>query len=205
MAVKNAYSIGETFSNIISLIYTKMFYKGARLIRRPIFVRSKKLLQYGEGFTTGYNCRFEMFDGGKGHAKKLNIGKNCKVGDYVHIAAGESVRIGDNVLMGSKILITDLNHGNYSEMCINSAPHIPPDSRPIHTEAVSIGNNVWLGDNVCILPGVTIGDGCIIGANAVVNKDIDSNCIAAGSPARVVKKYYEESKTWINVIKADLD
>lgn len=205
MSVKNTYSLSETFRNIISLIYTKIFYKGARLIRRPIFIRGKRFFEYGEGFTTGYNCRFEMFDSKKDHAKKLNIGKNCKIGDYIHIAAGESVSIGDNVLMGSKILITDLNHGNYSEMCIDSAPHIPPDSRPIHTEAVSIGNNVWIGDNVCILPGVTIGDGCIIGANAVVNKDIDSNCIAIGSPARVVKKYDEESKAWIKVIKVVSD
>lgn len=197
MMVKNDYTLGEFISNVISLIYTKLFYKGARLIRRPIFVRGKKYLKYEEGLTTGYNCRIEMFDTGKGGEKKLIIGKNCKIGDYVHIAAGESVKIGNNVLMGSKILISDLNHGNYSGVCKESVPNIPPDKRPLHTSPVVIGNNVWLGDNVCVLPGVTIGDGCIIGANSVVTKDIPNKSIATGSPAKVIKVYDQNLNIWI--------
>lgn len=74
-------------------------------------------MKYKEGLTTGYNCGIDMFDTGKGEDKKLIIGKNCKIGDYVYIAASEQVKIGDNVLMGSKILISDLNHGNYSDIC----------------------------------------------------------------------------------------
>lgn len=201
MVTKNTYTLGETIKNTISLIYTKIFYKGARLIRRPIFVRGRSYLKYEEGLTTGYNCRIEMFDTGKGDEKKLIIGKNCKIGDYVHIAAGERVVIGDNVLMGSKILISDLNHGNYSDVCEESMPNIPPDKRPIHTKPVVIGDNVWLGDNVCILMGVTIGSGCIIGANSVVNRDLPKNCIAAGSPAKIVKIYDEKNKIWIKATK----
>lgn len=198
MAAKNTYSLYETITNVISLIYTKLFYKSARLIRRPIFVRGKKYLEYEEGLTTGYNCRIEMFDTGKNVGKKLIIGKNCKMGDYVHIAAGERVEIGENVLMGSKILISDLNHGNYSEVCPESTPDTAPDKRPIHTKPVAIGNNVWLGDNVCILQGVKIGDGCIIGANSVVTKDIPKNSIAIGSPAKVTKVYDESLKVWLS-------
>jgi acetyltransferase-like isoleucine patch superfamily enzyme len=199
--LKNGYGLGEFFGNAISFAFTKLFYKGARLIRRPIYVRGKKFLQYGEGFTTGYNCRLEMFDTGVGSEKKLFIGKNCKIGDYVHIAAGERVSIGDNVLMASKIFISDLNHGDYSDTSTDSTPDVPPDDRPIHTKPVSIGNNVWIGDNSCILLGVTIGDGSIIGANSVVNRDIPKNCIAVGSPARVVKMYDEELKAWVKVGK----
>ncbi len=114
MIMKNGYGFGEIFKNVISLVYTKIFYKGARLIRRPIYVRGKKFLSYGEGLTTGYNCRLEMFDTGINEDKKLIIGKNCKIGDYVHISAGESVTIGDNCLMASKIFISDSNHGEYS-------------------------------------------------------------------------------------------
>ena len=199
MKTKNHYSLSEFFKNIISLIYTKIFFKRARLIRRPIFIRGKKHFKYGEGLTTGYNCRLEMFSDKRVSDKKIILGKNCKIGDYVHIAAAECVSIGNNVLMGSKILITDLNHGNYSGMEEQSSPDIPPDKRPLQTKAVTIGDNVWLGDNVCILSGVKIGDGCIIGANSVVNKDIRENSIAIGSPAKIIKVYDENTKTWMKI------
>ena len=106
--MKNDYTLSEVIGNIKSMIYTRIFYKGARLIRRPIFMRGKKRLKFGEGLTTGYNCRIEIF--GSGCEKKLIIGNNCKIGDYVHIAVGEKVIIGENVLIGSKVLISDLNH-----------------------------------------------------------------------------------------------
>lgn len=197
--MKNGYGLGEIIKNTISLIYTKIFYKGARLIRRPIYVRGKNYFKYGKGFTTGYNCRLEMFDIGKGKEKKLIVGENCKIGDYVHIAVGEEVIIGDNVLIGSKVLISDLNHGNYSGEDDHSNPNNQPDNRVIKTSPVLIGDNVWIGDNVCILKGVKIGDGCIIGANSVVNKDIRKNCIVAGSPARVIKEFDEEKNIWRRV------
>jgi acetyltransferase-like isoleucine patch superfamily enzyme len=116
--MKNRYSLGEIFTKTISLIYTKMVFKGARFIRRPIYVRGKNFMKYCEGFTTGYGCRLEMFDAGLGGSKKFIIGKNCKIGDHVHIAAGERISIGENVLMASKIFISDLSHGNYSETLI---------------------------------------------------------------------------------------
>ncbi|MEK4994793.1 DapH/DapD/GlmU-related protein [Paenibacillus sp. FSL H7-0918] len=193
----NNYGLGEILKNMISLIYTRIFYKGARLVRRPIYVRGKRFLDYGQGFTTGYNCRFEMFDSGSGSNKKIIIGDKCKFGDYVHIASGEKVLIGNNCLLASKIFISDISHGNYSDSSLSSTPDVPPDERPIFSRPVSIGNNVWIGENVCILPGVSIGNGCIIGANSVVNKDIPENCIAVGSPAKVVKKYNDITKKWV--------
>ena len=194
--MKNGYGIGEIFKNSIAFIYTKIFYKGARLIRRPIYVRGKKFLQYGEGFTTGYSCRLEMFDTSIGEEKKLIIGKNCKIGDCVHIAAGEKVIIGDNCLIASNIYISDINHGDYSGDFEHSAPDIPPDNRKLYTKPIFIGNNVWIGENVCILSGVNIGNGCIIGANSLVNKDVPENSIAIGTPVKVIKKYDVKIKRW---------
>lgn len=197
--MKNGYGLGEIFKNAISLVYTRIFYKGARLLRRPIYVRGKKFLQFGEGLTTGYSCRLEMFDTGVGEAKKLIIGKNCKIGDNVHIAAGEKVTIGDNCLMASKIYISDINHGDYSGNVEYSPPDIPPDARPLYTRSVSIGDNVWIGENVCILPGVNIGNGCVIGASSVVNKHFPDNCIVAGSPAKVIKRWDAELRMWVRI------
>ncbi|MCB2306043.1 acetyltransferase [Clostridium estertheticum] len=199
--MKNGYGFGEIVNNAISLLFTKLFYKGARLIRRPIFIRGKNFFEYGEGFTTGYNCRIEMFNIGNTVGKKLIIGKNCKIGDYVHIAAGERVIIGDNCLLASKIYISDINHGDYSGNVEGSSPDIPPDSRPLCTKAVSIGNNVWIGENVCILPGVNIGDGCVIGANAVVNKDMPNSCIVVGCPAKVIKRFNYVTAEWKKIKK----
>lgn len=199
MKVKNKYGLYEKFNNALSFMYTKFFYKGARLVRRPVFIRGKHLIHFGDGFTTGYNCRIEAFETEKGKNKRIIFGENCKMGDYVHIAGGESVNIGNNVLMGSKILVTDISHGSYNGDALDSSPQIPPDERPINTSPVNIGSNVWVGDNVCILAGVNIGDGCVIGANSLVNKDIPNDSIAVGSPAKVVKKYSYEFEKWIKI------
>lgn len=192
--MKNNYSFSEIISSIYALLCTKLFYKGARLIRRPIYVRGKSSLYYGKGLTTGHACRFDLVGNNK---KTLQIGENCEIGDNVHIVAHEEVKIGNNCLMASKIFITDTNHGNYSGDDRNiSDPFTPPNNRPLFTNPVFIGNNVWLGENVCILPGVNIGDGCIIGANSVVNKNIPAYCIAVGSPAKVVKSWDKEMRLW---------
>jgi len=197
--MKNKYSISEILGNMVSLIYTKLFYKDARLIRRPIHIRGKRYLQYGKGLTTGYNCRLEMFNNDSRVEKMLFIGSNCKMGDYVHIAVGERIIIGNNCLIASNVLISDLNHGDYSDFSVCSAPNIPPDERLICTKPILIGDNVWIGENVCVLLGVSIGSGCVIGANSLVNKNIPDNCIAVGSPARIVKIYDNNLKGWIRV------
>jgi len=195
--MKNIYSLSETISTAYALFCTRLFYKGARLVRRPFYCRGKSRLQFAEGFTTGHHCRFDLLGEDGDNSKKLVIGKNCKLGDNVHIVANGKVIIGDNCLMASKIFISDTNHGEYSKVTIDSSPYIPPDERPLYTEPVIIGNNVWIGENACILLGVKIGDGCIIGANSVVNRDIPDNCIVAGSPARVIKEWNEELKMWL--------
>jgi acetyltransferase-like isoleucine patch superfamily enzyme len=198
--MKNNYSLSETISTAYALLCTKLFYKGARLVRRPFYCRGKSRLQFGEGFTTGHHCRFDLLGEEGDHSKKLVIGKKCKLGDNVHIVANESVIIGDNCLMASKIFISDTNHGEYSKVTTNSSPDIPPDDRPLYMKPVRIGNNVWIGENVCILFGVTIGEGCIIGANSVVNRNIPRNCIAAGLPAKVIKRWNTELNLWENIL-----
>ena len=81
-------------------------------------------------------------------------------------------------------IITDNFHGSntLAELVI------PADERKLYSKGpVIIGNNVWTGRNVCIMPGITIGDGAIIGANAVVTKDVPANSIVGGVPAEIIK------------------
>jgi len=197
--MNNAYSLSETMSNLYALICTKIFYRGARLIRRPFYCRGKSRLQFDKGLTIGHHCRFDLLGDSSDTSKKLIIGKNCKLGDNVHFVANEKVTIGDNCLMASKVFISDTSHGSYSDNMINSSPDVPPDDRPLYTKPVSIGNNVWIGENVCVLLDRKIGDGCIIGANSVVNRDIPDNCIVVGFPAKVIKRWDSEFKMWTRI------
>ena len=185
----NAYSPSEFVKNCWSLLCTKLFYRPARLIRRPVYIRGGKGMTFGPGFTTGYRCRLEIFNAQDG--VKLTIGSNCKFGDQVHITASEQVIMGDDCLLASNIFISDTNHGTGMD-----DPRTPPDSRPLTTSPVTIGNCVWIGEGAAILPGSRIGDGCIIGAHAVVKGQIPAYSVAAGVPARVIKRYNFETSAW---------
>lgn len=115
---------------------------------------------------------------------ELTIGNNVSIGEYTHITCANRIEIGDGLLTGRFVLITDNGHGKSS----TTETSIPPLLRPVYSNGtVIIGKNVWIGDKATILPGVTIGDGAIIAANAVVTKDIPAYTIAAGCPAKIVK------------------
>jgi acetyltransferase-like isoleucine patch superfamily enzyme len=179
-----------------SLIYTKIFFRQARLIRLPFDIRNKRNIKIGKNFTAGFGCRIEAFPLNEDNEICISIGKDVQINDYVHIGAVGSITIGDNVLMASKIYISDHNHGSYDELISDHPMSIPMDRKAI-CKPVVIGNNVWLGESVCVLPGVTIGEGCVIGALSVVTKSIPPYSIAVGSPAKVVKEYDFEINKWI--------
>ena len=111
---------------------------------------------------------------------KLTIGDNVYIGDFAAILCADSISIGDNTLIADNLLITDENHGTENN-------GVPYHAQPLHTKPVSIGKNVWIGANVVVLPGITVGDNAIIGAGAIVTRDIPPNAIAVGNPAKIVK------------------
>ena len=114
----------------------------------------------------------------------LTIGDLCNIGEYNHITACNKITIGDGLLTGRFVYIGDNSHGGLSKM----ESKVPPIDRKLQSKGeIIIGNNVWVGDKATILGGVTIGDNVIIAANAVVTKNIDSNCVVAGVPAEVIK------------------
>jgi acetyltransferase-like isoleucine patch superfamily enzyme len=112
---------------------------------------------------------------------QLTVGQNFVMNGYSRVIAHERIDIGDNVVVARFVSILDHDHAfnrnATGDLVFNGYITAP----------VRIGNNVWLGDKVSILKGITIGDNVIIGANSVVTKDIPSNCIAAGIPAKVIK------------------
>ena len=112
-----------------------------------------------------------------------DCGKNMRFGKRVFVNSGcrfqdqGGITIGDDVLIGHNCVIATLNHA------------MDPEKRADMTPApVRIGNKVWVGANATILPGVTIGDGAIVAAGAVVNKDVEPCTVVGGVPARVLKR-----------------
>jgi len=167
-----------------------------RLIRYPFYFRGRSFIDFGENFTSGVGLRIDAFGN---EPNQVVIGRNVEVGDYVHIGALESVIIGDNVLMAGNVYISDHDHGVYQGKGDSvSLPTEIQSQKSLKISPVYIGNNVWLGEGVCILKGVEIGENSIIGAASVVTKSIPSNSIAVGSPARVIKEYDFVLQEWIS-------
>lgn len=147
-------------------------------------------LQGMQNISIGRKCIFEAglelttWSNDTTNRPVIKIGDNCLFRRNAHITATQEIIIGENLLTGTNVFITDNSHGITNKEALNEAPRI----RPIVSKGkVRIGNNVWLGNNVCILPGVTVGDGCIIGANSVVTHNIPPYSVAGGVPAKIIK------------------
>lgn len=121
----------------------------------------------------------------KGDDCKLIIKNNVSITDRCIISAANRIEIENGCLLGRDTFITDNSHGeNISINELNISPH----ERNIFSKGtVIIGDNVWTGKNVCIMPNVKIGNGAIIGANSVVTHNIPPYSVAVGSPAKVIK------------------
>lgn len=114
----------------------------------------------------------------------IKIGKGCNIGDYNHITCINEIVIGDNLLTGRWVTFSDNNHGTFAKELLV----LPPTSRPLVTKGkIQIGDNVWIGEKSTILSGITIGEGCIIAANSVVNKSVPPFSMVAGIPAKIIK------------------
>ena len=178
------------------LCLTKLSYPQARLMRRPIYLRGRKWMKIGKGFTCGRGLRMEVFQRAQAQGLLLSIGTGVQMNDYVHVAVAQSVIIGDRVLIASKVYISDHDHGCYSGDGPQDSPFTPPAERKLYCSPVVIEDDVWIGEFVAVLPGVTIGKGSIIGTHSTVTKSIPAYSIAVGSPAKVIKQYNFETKTW---------
>ncbi len=108
--------------------------------------------------------------------KNITVGKNVFINSSCHFQDQGGIKIGNNVLIGHSVVIATLNH--------NQNPQLRGSMFP---KPVKIGNDVWIGSNSTILPGVTINDGAIVGAGSVVTKDVPQNAVVAGNPAQIIK------------------
>jgi acetyltransferase-like isoleucine patch superfamily enzyme len=117
-----------------------------------------------------------------------------EIGSGVRVGIGDvlmgPVKIGDNTIIGQHCLITGLDH-NYQNI------DVPIKDQGVSRRQTSIGKDCFIGANVSILPGVTIGDHCVVAAGSVVTKSVGDYYVVAGNPAKPVKKYDSELKSWV--------
>ena len=144
-------------------------YKIGYYLRRLIV--QKLLKQCGTDVIVKNHCYF-----GKGN--RLTVGNRSQLGQNSRLTG--TITIGDDCVMGPDVVMMATSHG-YSDL------HIPINRQTGYEKEISIGNDCWIGTRVVILPGVYIGNHCIIGANAVVTHSFPDNCIVGGVPAKILK------------------
>jgi acetyltransferase-like isoleucine patch superfamily enzyme len=187
------YHFALIFNSLKRKMHNALIYNELKKIRvtgkdvwfsYPYYLFGEKYMKIGTGFGSSPGLRIECIDewGGGHYHPQLIIGDYVNCNYYCHIGCMNKITIGDHVTLGSRVLITDHAHGELSKSKI---PYF--DRKLISKGPVTIGNNVWIGENACIMPGVTIGEGCIIGANAVVTHDVPPYSLAAGVPSKVIK------------------
>ena len=148
----------------------------------PIRVIGTGRISLGRGCRLGRECEFTTEESGE-----IILGDNIRINRGVTLTSYSRVSIGTFSIIGEFASIRDANHG----MALGQPMRIQP-----HTSApISIGKDVWIGRGSCILPGVTIGDGAIIGANSVVTRNVPPRTLVAGAPARVLRERGPASPT----------
>lgn len=139
-------------------------------------------------------CRFIFEESGAGinieKGATFGNGRGIKIGSYSGIGVDCSVHgplsIGKNVMMGPEVVILTHTH-KYDNL------DVPMSEQGSIIKPIVIGDDVWIGMRAIIMPGVTIGKGVIIGANAVVTKDVPDYSVVGGIPAKIIKNRLEDS------------
>ena len=199
--IKIAKIIGILFGYLLKIVPVKLDYFFYVLKRNFCTMRNRsKFKSFGDNSLLAPGCklyRVGNFSVGENTSIMSScvlegdnngeciIGSGVSLGEYSHITCANKIVIGDGLLTGRFVLITDNSHGRG----VIEERDIYPLARKVYSKGdVVIGKNVWLGDKVTILPGVHLGDNVIVGANSVVTRDFPSDVVIAGNPAKIIKQ-----------------
>ena len=136
---------------------------------------NQSYISIGDDSYLSFQCILNTFDGW------ISLGSNCTVNSYAILYGHGGLEIGNDVRIAPQVMIMPMNH-------ISKDPHVPIRKQGIRAQGIKIEDDVWLGAGAIVLDGVTIGKGSVIGAGAVVTKNIPPYSVAVGVPARVIKK-----------------
>lgn len=178
---------------------------GSFFIRGQFNIRGARHISIGT-LRAGNRINIEAVEryGAQSFAPHISIGRGVCFSNDIHIGCTNRVTLGDGVLLGSHVYITDHDHGIYAGDEPHSAPDHEPSRRPLTASGtVVLEDNVHVGEYVTILKNVQIGRGSIIGAHSNVTRSIPANTIAAGNPARALKRYSAASQRWLTLDEAE--
>jgi acetyltransferase-like isoleucine patch superfamily enzyme len=169
----------KAFSLLISGAFAR--FGGKTVLMYPIRLSGEERIAIGDHVFIGPGSWLQTLPDGENTSIAVSIGKGTSVAGACVISAVRSVKLEENVLLARNVYISDHMH-KYTDT------EIPVIAQGVdNIKPVLVKRGAWLGQNVVICPGVTIGTGAIIGANSVVTRDIPDYSVAAGAPARVLK------------------
>lgn len=193
--------IQDAKSRLMTLVWYRWMFAGTGekcSISPPFYPVQPERIRLGKRVYIGPGCRLEAVpaEGADKRKTVLDIGDRVRVGHRVTISAVNRVVIGAETNIASGCYIGDNNYA------------IDPEGpayldQPVTGAETRIGRSVWIGQNVCVLAGATIGDRSVIGAGSVVRGNIPPYSMAVGVPARVVKRYDFDKKAWVRVERGD--
>lgn len=171
----------EVIKNIVGGANNMVVIKKNCVIDNPVFhiVGNNNKITFEENCHVGPDCSFWM----EGNNVQITIGRHTTFTNSVHVNAQEDnmkIEIGEDCMFSNHIIVrTSDSHAIYSN---DTNKRINP------AKSIKIGNHVWIAPGSEVMKGVAVGDGCIIGSQTMVTKDVPANCLVVGRPARVVKE-----------------
>lgn len=183
---------------LFTLLLSRQFREfgaGSRLAP-PFRFHGLHQIRVGQGVIIERNCWIHVVDGyAEADTVKLVIGSRAGIGMDATISAAQQVTIGESVLLARNVYISDHAHA-FEDITVPIRDQGIDKIKP-----VSIGRSTWLGQNVCVLPGASVGEHCVIGANSVVIGHIPDFSVAVGAPARVVRRYNPGAGSWESQVR----
>jgi len=172
-----------------------LYFPSPRIILNPDRIRFGDGCHIGKGSVLAACSKFETGLADQKFDSVIILGKGVWATSALQVFSAVRVEIDDSVMIAANVFISDYQHG-YEDA--NSAYKDQPLAQ---IAPIRIGTGCWIGQNVVIMPGVTIGEFSIIGANSVVTKSVPKQSIAVGSPARVLKQWDHQQNCWKSVDK----
>jgi len=167
---------------IYSLIYKNIKMPG--YIGKPVHLKNIKRFKFAKNVRIFPHSRLEVYGNGT-----IEINENVSIGQNIHVTSAGKLIIKSGTLITANVCITNIDH-EYEDI------DVPVLSQSMKVTDTIIGENCFIGTGVMIQAGTRLGKHNIIGANSVVRGEFPDYCVIAGSPARIIKKYNEESKRW---------